>query len=397
MSKLRTNQIEPVKRGIQFFNSVSPKPSLIVAPTAFGKSWVIAHICTGISGKTIVLQPSIELLDQNYEKLVALGATASIFSASKGVKEYGDITYATIGSIKNLGKEFKARGYINLIIDEAHMYPREFDSMLGGFLADSGITKVLGLTATPFKLQVNSYNRESYSILSMLTSKSKKGSFFKDIIHVTQIQDIINDGFWSKLEYEVYDFDTGELEYNTIKSDYTYKSVSNAYISQDITGKIIDRVEGLDRKSILVFVPTIQHAIDLAGELPDAAALHSNLSPKERSRIVQEFKSQQLRIMVNVSIASIGLDVPMTDCIISGRSTASLAWFYQALGRGTRIHPSKKDCLVIDFAGNTQKFGKLENLYYKREGIWRLYGEGGKRLSGVPIDQITSNYRTIKY
>jgi DNA repair protein RadD len=78
---------------------------------------------------------------------------------------------------------------------------------------------VLGFTATPFKLQTNSINMESYSIIKMLTSRSKHGNFFKDIIHVTQIQDIIKDGWWSKLEYEEHEFDSSLLQFNSTRAE----------------------------------------------------------------------------------------------------------------------------------------------------------------------------------
>ena len=95
--KLRDYQIEPVAVGIEYFNTKKMAPSIIVAPTAFGKSIVIAHIANGIGEKVLVIQPSKELLEQNYNKLITLGGKASIYSASMGEKEIGDITYATIG------------------------------------------------------------------------------------------------------------------------------------------------------------------------------------------------------------------------------------------------------------------------------------------------------------
>ena len=58
---LRQNQIEPVRKGIEFFKEKKPKPSLIVAPTAFGKSIIISKIAHDIQDKIIVLQPSKEL------------------------------------------------------------------------------------------------------------------------------------------------------------------------------------------------------------------------------------------------------------------------------------------------------------------------------------------------
>lgn len=81
--------------------------------------------------------------------------------------------------------DIQTMGFTKMLIDEAHLYPRESDSMLGKFLEESGITHVLGITATPVKLQTNrDLDGNTFSKLVMLTSRSKKGNFFKDIIHV---------------------------------------------------------------------------------------------------------------------------------------------------------------------------------------------------------------------
>ena len=42
MITLRQNQIEPIEKAIQFFEEKKPKPSLIVLPTAWGKSILTA-------------------------------------------------------------------------------------------------------------------------------------------------------------------------------------------------------------------------------------------------------------------------------------------------------------------------------------------------------------------
>ena len=81
--ELRANQIEAKKKGIEFFESKKKSPSIIVMPTAAGKSIVIAEIAKNIDAeKVVVLQPSVELLKQNYEKFLLTGEEASVFSAS---------------------------------------------------------------------------------------------------------------------------------------------------------------------------------------------------------------------------------------------------------------------------------------------------------------------------
>jgi DNA repair protein RadD len=263
--------------------------------------------------------------------------------------------------------------------------------MLRRFLTAAKITHVLGLTATPLKLQTNMDEHfRPFSKLVMLTSKSKKGNYFKDIIHVAQIKEMCDLGFWSPLQYESYDFDTGALVYNSTNAEFTDESIKRAYKQQDISGKIIKRISELnDRKSILVAVPSIEEAKELSTRLPSCEAVFSGMPDSDRDRIIDDFKNLRLRIVVQVTILSVGFDHPQLDCIITGRPTASLSWWYQFVGRVTRIHPDKVNGLVIDFVGSVPKFGKVEDLYFeKEEPLWKLYGEGQKLLTGIPLHEI---------
>lgn len=387
--ELRPYQKIAVQTGIDYFHGKSDKPSIIVAPTAYGKSVVISAIANELEGKTVVLQPSKELLQQNYSKLQLLGGRASIYSASMNQKEYGKITYATIGSIKKLGGSFRQKGYTNVIVDECHLYPPSSDSMFGTFINDLQTNKVLGLTATPFRLQTgNDFGGNPFSKLVMLTSRAKKAGFFKEIIHVHQIQEIVKQGFWSKLEYEAWDFDTGELKYNSAGSDFSEGSMNEAYKNQSIGQRIAGRVASLDRKSILIFVPSVQAAHDLSRIIPNSAVVWGDMPDDQRDQTIRDFKLGRIRVAINVNVLSVGFDHPDIDCVIIGRPTASLSWFYQATGRGTRLSDKKEDCLIIDFVGNTDRFGRVENLTIERyKQGWQVFS-GDIQLTSVSIREI---------
>lgn len=388
--KLRDIQEEPVAMGVEFFRTKGIDPSIIVAPTAFGKSIVIAHIAKGIGEKVLVLQPTKELLEQNFEKFTNLGGEGSIYSASLRTKEISDVTYATLGSIIKETQTLRKMGVTKVIIDECDRYPRNADGLLRRFVEGLRASHVLGLTATPLKLQTNMGEDGPYSKLVMLTNWSKHGQFFKHILHVAQIEEMVKRGYWSPLEYQSYDFDTGELVYNSTRADWTSKSMEKAYESQDIESKIIGKIQELtNRKAILVAVPSIAQATRIAGKVPNAAVVHGGTPKKERDRIVEQFKAGDIRVVVQVDVLTVGFDYPKLDCIITGRPTSSISWWYQFVGRATRIHPDKENALVVDFVGSVQRFGKVEELYYAEyDDAWELYGEGKKQLTGLPMHQI---------
>ena len=394
MITLRENQEEPIRKAIAFFNEKNPKPSLIVLPTAWGKSILTAFVAKNTADKLLILQPSKELLEQNFRKYDTLcggfGSNAGIYSASFGKREMAQITYATIGTIKNLGAEFKRHGFTKMLIDEAHLYPREADSMLGRFLKDSGITHVLGITATPVKLQTNrDRSGSTYSKLVMLTSRSKKGNFFKNIIHVGQVQEMVRLGFWSKLTYQAEGFDDNLLVFNTSKSEYTEESVQAAYDANGGTEAILRALDSHpERKHILAFAPSVADAKALSEHYPGSAVIYGDMDKQERQRTIDEFRAGRIRVIFNVRVLSTGFDYTGIDCIVLGISTASIALYYQIIGRATRIDPGKEDALIIDLGGNVSRFGKVEDITFEQGKMWRMFGTGGRLLSGIPIDQI---------
>lgn len=394
MITLRENQTEPINKAIQFFTEKKPKPSLIVLPTAWGKSILTAFVAKNSNDKMIVLQPSKELLEQNYLKYCSLcgdfALNAGIYSASFGRKDIAHITYATIGSIKSLGAKFKSLWFTKMLIDEAHLYPREADSMLGRFLKESGITHVLGITATPVKLQTNrDKDGQNFSKLVMLTSRSKKGNFFKDIIHVGQVAEMVRLGFWSPLQYETAGFDSSLLVFNSSKSEYTEESVQRAYDANGGSEQIVQALDRhSDRRHILVFVPSVEDAITLSKKYPNSAVIYGEMDKTERSQVITRFKAGEIRVIFNVRVLSTGFDYTGIDCIVLGVSTASIALYYQIIGRATRIDPEKTDALIVDLGGNVERFGRVEDITFEQGKMWRMFGTGGRLLSGIPISDI---------
>ncbi len=415
---LRNYQEKPVQMAIDFFKDAGAEPALMVLPTAWGKSWLTAYVADSIAADDhlLVVQPTKELLEQNYSKYLTLCGNivdAGIFSASFGKKEIKKITYATIGSIKEFGEMFRKRGFTKMLIDEAHLYPRREESMIGQFLADSGITQVLGITATPLKLETITSQKlvekkdakgelvikngkpemikvyDGYSKLVILTNPSNAGSFYKDIIYVASIQDMIRGGYWSHLLYDVQPFDAKPLKFNSSGNEYTEKSNETAYAANRVHTKILSALKYYkERKKCLVFTYSVEEAELLASKCPSSAAVSGKTTRKERKRILDEFREGELRVVFNALLLTTGFDCPQIDCIILGSATASVARYYQICGRGVRVAKGKTDCLIVDMCGNVSRFGRIENLVFRKEKIWRMYGTGEQLLSGVPIECI---------
>ena len=405
----------------------------MVMPTGWGKSWLTAHVARSIpeGDRLLVVQPTKELLEQNHGKYTALCgdiAQAGIYSASFGKKDIGRITYATIGSIKNLGAEFRRLGFTKMLIDEAHLYPRKDESMLGQFLADSGITHVLGVTATPLKMETVHSQRmvqkkdangnpvvdrsgrpvmvkvyDGYSKLVMLTNPSRDGSFFRDILYVGQVAEMVRSGFWTTLRYETWPFDPRDLKLNSSGSEFSSESEIGTYEANRTREKIVHVLANHpERRHCLVFVPTVEEAEQMAAMVPDSAYVCGETPGRQRQDIIRRFRDGEIRVIFNVAVLSVGFDYPLIDCIVLSSPTASISRYYQIAGRAVRIHPGKRDALIVDLAGNVARFGRIEDLWFEWDRIWRLYGSGGNLLSGIPIENIgdfrrDDVYRMINY
>ena len=58
--------------------------NFLVLPTGSGKSLIVAGIANGVTEPVLVLQPTKEILHQNYQKMRSYGHLPAIFSASEG-------------------------------------------------------------------------------------------------------------------------------------------------------------------------------------------------------------------------------------------------------------------------------------------------------------------------
>ena len=388
--ELRDNQKAAVKACEEFLLQDKPKPAVVVAPTGYGKSILIGAVANLCETSVIVLQPSVELLKQNLEKYESYGNFASVYSASAGQKEIGHVTFATIGSVKDLGKTFQERGVKVLLVDECHAsYPPEEGSMFRKFIDDLKPTHIIGFTATPFRLKTYGDLRNNWTQLNMLTSG--RPTVFKDIIHVTQIQELVRDKFWAKLNYEMWDFDTSSLRLNSTGAEYTEQSVQRAIIEQGVNENVFKRCKKLieEGKNALVFMDSVENAKILAEQLGEkAACVDGTMKKKDRTKIIEDFKNNKIQIVTNQIVLGIGFDKPDLQTVIMARPTNSLALLYQIFGRGVRNpeYPNLKECLIIDFCNNVKRFGKIEDLrVINKEGYgWGVFNNT-HLLTGTPM------------
>lgn len=388
MFELRPYQREAVRIGVEFFRSTDRENGIIVCPTGSGKSVLITSIADELQSNVLVFQPSKEILEQNLSKMRRYTDDCSAFSASVGEKRISKVTFATIGSVKNRVEEFKKFRYI--IVDECHGIGSDnADSMYLNFLSMLDC-KVLGLTATPFRLTSERYF--DYEAKAMRTKNAKltmlineDAPFFKRILYVVQVKDLLEQGYLARLKYYSVKpprWNEDKIYRNTTGSDYSEKSVRFMMEASDMTTHLISVCRrllhpktGIPRRGILVFTQFVEDAEKIASSVHSAAYVCGTTTKKNRERILQDFQDGRIKVLVNVGVLTTGFDFPALDTIVIGRPTLSLAMHYQIVGRALRPFEGK-DAWIIDCVGNTQRFGEVGNIYIgeNTEGSMETFG-----------------------
>jgi len=383
---LRDYQENAVSRGVQFLKS-GTGGGLVVLPTGAGKSLVIAGIASRLDGPCLIFQPSREILQQNATKLLAYGYEPSVYSASMGVKEVGHITLATIGSVKARPDLFDAFPYI--MVDEAHLVNAK-SGMYQEFIESMGDVRVLGLTATPFRLSTDGYGGSQLKFLTRTRPR-----FFHTVVAYAQIPDLIQRGYLFKPEYQaVTGFTASALKLNTTGADYTDDSVKRHFNQigfADRLRRIVLRLLEVGRRNVLVFTRFVDEAEALARTVPGTAVVTAATKSHEREQIIADFRSGVIKVVANVGVLGLGFDFPELETVVLARPTVSLALYYQQVGRLLRPHPAKTSAWVVDMVDQVRQFGPIENLWLQPGGPSGMLWEMVTRTDGV-TKPLTNTY-----
>ena len=389
---LRPRQLEAVNKIDEFIINSKKNHGIFVYPTSFGKSLVISSLASKYPDKYFInVTNSKELLKQNYEKYTSYGFEAQICSASLNSKEVGRVTFATITTLSKFIDFFKDKDVV--IVDDEAQEGSATGSQLSEFVKKLKNYKLVGVTATPFRL---SQSMEGTSLKMMNRDRS---CIYKSIEDVVQISEVVEQNYWSKLLYDIKDVDEENLTLNTSGTEFTDDSIQKFKEVNDINNRLVEEIKDLiskGRKSILVSVPFISDAQEISSKLDVCEAVFSGMDTKDRDRIINDFKSLKLKVIVQCKILSVGFDHPQLDAIIMAKPTNSLTFYYQYLGRGVRIHPDKKDCIVVDLSGNYKRFGKIETISIENSELtkgWAVFNDD-MLLSNYPLN--TNNRPTKK-
>lgn len=400
---LRDYQQKAVDSVFDYWKNGNSNP-LILTPTGTGKSLIVAGIikqCFDKFGfekmsKILVITHCKELIEQDYDACMNYwnGCPSGIYSASVGRKEH--IPKVIFCGVQSIRKKIELFGKVNLcIIDEAHLIPKKatssYQTVFNELKKINPKMKIIGLTATDGRTDVGSVlNCGIFDGISLdLTDYDSFEMFFKRGMLCLPITKSPN-----------FKFNLDGL--HTRMGDFITEELSKAFDNDHVTHMALEESLQLskDRNKIMIFAIDREHCKHIVEYLENkgekATMVDGTLDKKEREQRIKDFKNGNYRFMVNIAILATGFDEKAIDCLIFLRPTQSRSLWVQAVGRGLRPHPSKENCLVLDFGRNIERLGAInERLESKSDKKSNGKGNGQTPVKVCPECMTYNSTRAI--
>ena len=262
-----------------------------------------------------------------------------------------------------------------LVFDEAH---RSIASTFTSAMQELGLTRwqrsdepfLIGLTATPYR----GYDEAATQRLVNRYGANRldSGAFSSDdpeyVISELQEMQVLARADHATIEGGQFSLSHDELQ-QTRGVPWLPRSVEDR-IARDAerTMRIICAyLERVDRTwPTLIFATSVEHAQTIAALLTSmgvkARAVSGSTEPPVRRRVVEEFRSGEIKALVNYGVFQEGFDAPKTRAIIVTRPVYSPNLYFQMIGRGLRgVKNGGNDrCLILNVRDNIDNFeGRL--------------------------------------
>lgn len=336
---------------------------LIVAPTGSGKTAIIAQLVKDAMDfpgtRVLILTHVKELLEQGAKGLLAMYPQAQIgfYSASIGQKRLDQpITFAGIQSVHKRAFDMIPPPDL-VLIDEAHMVPKNTSTRYGKFLSDLRVAntavKVVGLTATPYRLDSGMLHEGDEALFDGIAYDIPVGQLMDE----GYLSPVISKGGAKQIDLT----NVGKRGGEYIESELAIAAADPELVAATVT-EICELGSG--RKSWLIFGSGINHANMLADGIEaegyTVAVVTGADGMKDRADKIDRFRRGEVRALVNCNVLTTGFDVPSVDLVAIVRATESTGLYVQIVGRGTRIAEGKENCLILDYGGNVARHGFID-------------------------------------
>ena len=319
------------------------KKVLLWLATGGGKTFVFCRMIKMSAAKgrkCIVVVRGRKLVDQASKRLFREGVEHGVYMAGHwNFRPHLPIQVCSIDTLirrkitpKDLPADF-------IVIDEAHLATSD---EYKDFLAQYEGAFILGVTATPYTPKPLSHIAEA-------------------IVKPVSMTDLIDEGYLVPFDYYAPDIpDMSEVD--STGDDFKEDELEGVMEESPLVGSIVHHWKKFAKgRATIGFCVNISHSKFMRDRFIDAgirAAHCDSDTPKDEvEEILKKLEDGEIDVVFNVGILCTGVDLPRVSCIIHARPTKSRNLFIQQLGRGTRLYEGKKDCMVLDHAGNILRLG----------------------------------------
>ena len=318
---------------------------LVCLPTGAGKTVIFSELARLARRQVLVLAHREELLFQAREKLQHALGGAEVVALERGSERAAEAAKALVCSIRSLHEDRLAsvldgRDIGLVVYDECHHAAAEDNlrvlRQIGVFQRDWTGT-LLGFTATTARGDGKGLDQ-----------------VFEQIVYSRTLPELIDDGYLSKLRGFRISTSADLTRLSAGGLDFREEELAEAVDIEERNALVARSIQELarDRRTI-AFCVTVAHARNLCRSLNalgvPAGLVHGAMPADERARALADFRAARLQVMCNVAVLTEGFDDPGVSCIAMARPTRSEGLYAQCVGRGTRLHPGKSDCLILDF------------------------------------------------
>jgi DNA repair protein RadD len=362
---LRPYQLEAVEAALNALNA-GGNPALQLA-TGTGKSLIIAELARRrLPGRTWVLTHVQQLVRQNAATYARhTGAEPGIVCTGLKRRDYdAPVVYGTIQTVISAAKRMPSPELI--IIDEAHRVPHnhgeptQYERLLSG----QPHAQRIAMTATPWRMDNGVIYGEGEKF------------WFDRLAYSYNVPRAVQQGYLCPLVGVETAVQLDVAGVRKAEGDYVQSEVASLETQEWLMSVARSIAElAVRRRYIAVYCPTVA-AADRAALVIGAMTgwttevLTSALPEEERQAVLGRFMRGETRVLCSVDMLTTGFDHPALDCIVCLRPTLSSSLWVQMQGRGTRLHDSKRNCLILDYVGNLIRLGGVDMMetYYREKG-----------------------------
>lgn len=351
--KLRSYQEEFVAGAVSAWATGARRIAGVMA-TGGGKTPTgmrLVRMCIESGSPVLWLAHRTELIDQAIDKAQQVAPDVQIGRLQGAVKQWrAPLVVGSVqtGATKATLPYLKARRWGLIVVDETHHVTADTYMKilreLGAFEPDGPL--VLGLTATLDRADNRALGEVFQAVIEPKIGlldliKHPDGPF---LVPPRGIRVRIAGLDLARVRRTAGDYNAGALA----------AAMTAAMAPQKIVEAWQTHAKG---RPTVGFAPTVEFSKEVAAAFVDAgwSALHlDGTTPADvRAASLDRFRAGEIDALWNVGLFTEGTDLPSIACVILARPTSSTTLYQQMVGRGLRIHPGKRDCIVLDVSGVT--------------------------------------------